>query len=293
MIGVFQKHAGGRRGKKFGGGRFSDSVRNLTAAIKNKFGAIADGIDRGAAAAVNNIGTLGMIGAVVGVANHPTVVGNIAELLSRLYEKAAAAATSAEWAEYAAAAEQIKDALVRAGVATAQALQGPVGALAITIAITLYRARSQRKSVGQLLKDDAVYVGSLVARGVTGQMQAFVTAAEKESKDLGPRRLKELAARIERPAGPGAAAMSSAAATGAPAAFGSPAGIGITAASPGRVGQIPAAAQRLGASSSSSDDVGMSGGRRRKGKSRKTRGSRKTRRMTRRSKTITALKFVY
>ena len=163
----------------------------------------------------------------------------------------------------------------------------------------MLRGKNSGRSFAQVLKDDASALTSVASRAVTGQIQAATDAYGKEAAAKGIRQLKEIAGRIDRPTGPGAAAMSAAVSSGAPA-IGS---MGVVPASPATVAMIPDAAMRVanatgppGETSQAARalmDLSEGSGRRRRGKSRKPRKTRKTRRMTRRSKTITALKFVY
>lgn len=310
LVGILEPALSGGSKRKRGGGQFSEAVGALFAGVKSSVASAGNTLDSAAATVVRNLpailGVSGAVGGTVAVLNHPTVIGNLAEVTAKVFQLGTDASITSTWGDWGAALVQIKDALgTVASTVASQTAQGPVVPVAIAVAITLIRARKSGRSFGQVLKDDAAALTSVASRAVTGQMQAFSEGYRKGSMKLGPDQLKELAARIERPTGPGAAAMSSAASTGAPAAFGTPAGVGLTAASPGRVAQIPAAARGLAgsvpppadgsteAAAAALMDLSNQGGRGRKGKSRKTRGSRKTRRMTRRAKKITALKFVY
>ena len=287
-------------GSRKGGAKILDAIGGLFSGLKGTAGAGAGALDTAAATVVNNLGTLGAVSGTVAVLNHPTVVGNLAQLFAEVLKQGTNTSITSTYGEWGRALLQLKDAAATvASTVVEQSAQGPVVPVAIAVLITMLRGKNSGRSFAQVLKDVASALTSVASRAVTGQIQAATDAYGKEAAAKGIRQLKEIAGRIDRPTGPGAAAMSAAVSSGAPA-IGS---MGVVPASPATVAMIPDAAMRVanatgppGETSQAARalmDLSEGSGRRRRGKSRKPRKTRKTRRMTRRSKTITALKFVY
>jgi hypothetical protein len=306
-------------GRRRGGAKVLDALGGLFSGLKGKAGEAGSGLDAAAATVVNNLGTIGAVGTTVTVLNHPTVVGNLAQVFAEVLKQGTNATITSTWGAWGAALGQLRDAATTV-VATigAQTVQGPVVPVAMAVLVTMIRANKSGRSFAQVLKDDASALTSAASRAVTGQMQAATNAYGKEAAAIGIRQLKEVAGRIDRPMGPGAAAMSSAAATGAPA-MGS---TGVVAATPSKTGAIPSKAREFAASvapagedwkaattlaglataaaapgksdmeDEEEDDDAELGGRRR----RKTRKGRKPRRRTtlrKRRSSRKAIKFVY
>lgn len=296
-------------GSRKGGAKILDAIGGLFSGLKGTAGAGAGALDTAAATVVNNLGTLGAVSGTVAVLNHPTVVGNLAQLFAEVLKQGTNTSITSTYGDWGRALLQLKDAAATvASTVVEQSAQGPVVPVAIAVLITMLRGKNSGRSFAQVLKDDAAALTSVASRAVTGQIQAATDAYGKEAAAKGIRQLKEIAGRIDRPTGPGVAAMSAAVSSGAPA-VGS---MGVVPASPATVAKLPATAQGLAAAASApgpeweaamglkklgttpmEDDDAELGGRRRRAKTRKGRKARKTRRVTRRRKPSTAVTFVY
>lgn len=296
--------------KKRGGSKTLAQLKSIGTKIAAQPVEVVSAIDTGVAAILGNLGSIIGVGGVMTVLNHPTLIGNVAQIAANVADKATNATITATWVGWGTAVSQMISALgTVAGTVAGQTAQGPVVPVAITAAIMQYRAK-QPGGAGDIvsqIKQDA----KDVAAAVKGQGEKFKEAYAKEAKQAAIARLKEIAAGIERPTGPGASATTAAVKQGAPA-------VGSEGVKPGFVSSPPSeAVQRMAADlkdpskesavraraaagdpdaqaalslmsigKQGMDQTGISGGRRR-------RKARKTRRAPKRRATRRMPRFVY
>jgi hypothetical protein len=295
LVGMLQGTSIGGRRRLRGGGPTAEAIGHLFSGLKAKAASVGGTLDAAVATLVNNLGTVGAVGGTVAVLNHPSVIGNMAQLFAEVLKQGSPAVITSTWSQWSAALGQLASAASTVvETAGAQTAQGPVVPVAIAVLVTMIRGNKSGRSFADVLKDDASALASGAAYVVTGQIQAATEAYGKEAAAKGIRQLKELAGRVERPRGPGVVALD----TGVPAARGGPAGIGLVAASPGAVSRIPAAARNVANAASApgpdysaavtlagladrvqgEDDMKEGGRRRRKTKKRASKKRRATRR---------------
>lgn len=201
--------AGGRRRRLKGGSRIGDEVKRIARAFVQRFNTAVSRTESDAIAAARGfeaagseiadsaarIGRFSTIGAVAGLAATVMIPG------------AAKYIPSPTWGQLGASvASFFKTVLVDVPVAVGSAaVQNPVIALALATALMKVRATRQGISVSQLMQNDAA--------AIAGAVQGHLAARYGP-----PATLREIAQRVQRPAGEGAAAMSAAAtSSGAPA----------------------------------------------------------------------------
>jgi hypothetical protein len=207
--------AGGK--KKHGGSKTLAQLKTIGEKIAEKPAGVVSTIDNGVAAILGNLGSIVGVGGVVTVLNHPTIIGNVAQIAAAVADKTTNTAITATWGAWGTAITQMVSALATvAGTVVGQTIQGPVVPVAITAAIMQYRAKKEGGAgdIVSQIKQDAKDVAAAVNR----QGEKFKESYAKAAKQAAIARLKEIAKNIERPAGEGAEATRTAALLpGAPA----------------------------------------------------------------------------
>jgi hypothetical protein len=191
------------------------------------------------------------VSAVVGAAtvlNRPTVYGNIARVAAEVFRSALNTSVQSTWGQWGEAfLDMGRAGGVIAGTLAEQTAQGPVVPFALATMYVAWDANRQGKTMTQLLLEYGSAVKTSATRLTKGQVDAFQAALKGETAATSARVLKEIAGRIDRPAGEGAQQLSAAfASLGAPA-------MGSTGMVPGRAAPSPASA--LGSLASASPDV--------------------------------------
>lgn len=239
---------GGKR-KTRGGAKTVEAIKNLVSGVVNDVPGIAGKVDSALAAVINNVRGIAAVGTSVVILNHPTLIGNLAELSARVLQTGTDASITATWGDWGQAIVGVGRAIGVIGATVAsQTVQGPVVPVAIATAIMAWRA-SQRadKSITNLIKEDAAAVSSVAARGVTGQIQEFQTGRKIATMEMFASQLKELGeiARTNKARGQGAAEISGLA-RNVPlmAVQGTPAGVGQVPGS-ANVGRLSTVARSL------------------------------------------------
>jgi hypothetical protein len=286
---------GGRRRLR-GGGQTEESIRSLFSGLKAKAASLGGALDGAVATVVNNLGAVGAASGAIAVLNHPSFIGNMAQLFAEVLKLGTNEAITSTWKQWGTALLQLADATgTVAGTVAGQTAQGPVVPVAIAVLVTMIRAKKSNppRSFAQVLKDDALVFTSGLARVVTGQMQAASEGWKEGERQMFGDQLKEVARGVKYPVGPGVPAPTGAPAFGmkglVPASPHSVAKVGETARAIPSPSSIAAAAPLSGRHADARDmaegaytlagmPLGVKGGRRRKTKKRASKKRRATRR---------------
>jgi hypothetical protein len=225
------------------------AIQDMVTQLDSMAGGVVTAVDSAAAkliALVPDAITLAAKGAVTTMAiNNPSIFGQIVRIISGGVSAVvtSAGAASAGWDDYARAVDSAVQSLGGAFESVQGVSASPWFVFTSALLVMRLRAKSQGKSVTDLMKDDArrlkaasqavagaVGAGagagaSAVLTAVEAQAAEFTNAYAKGAREKAAGLLREVARRVDRPTGEGASAMTEAyEMVGAPAARSGPEG---------------------------------------------------------------------
>lgn len=219
---VIEPSMGGRRKMRGGETKSGKAVKDMVNGIASAGSNTASKIDELGAKIIGNAPTILTAAVVTKAVNSPTVFANIVSFTREAITTSIANNTVASWSEYLAAAKQIVTELGGLGVDLATfTVTSPYFAFVVASAVMKYRASQAGMSLPDLIKSDASNVASSTMRGVTGEIQAFNDAWSKEALKKATDTLKSIGRNVQVTPGESSAAVAQ---IGSPA-FGGPTGV--------------------------------------------------------------------
>lgn len=213
---------GGKKRTLRGGSETVNAIKSLTKGLLGNVKGVVTALDRALGNVISiGIPTVAFVGTSVAVLNHPTILGNLSQLVALALTKGTETSITSTWGQWGQAVAAVGTALkTLGGSIVVQSLQGPVIPVAIAIAILIWRAKKSGTTLTDVLKGDATFVSSKVAGVIASQIQAFNDAKESGDKEEVIRQLRELASRAKVPTFGDGALVTTVLATqgGAPAA---------------------------------------------------------------------------
>lgn len=161
-----EERSGGRSHRTRGG-----AVPATVTAIKaelNKLATLGGKVDAAIASAIptvsSGLGTGALVGTAVVTLNHPTVFGNLTQLVSEVLSTGGDVAITSTWGQWGETLLGMAYSLQKIGLfAARQSVQGPVVPVTIATAIMMARARSQGITLTKLVEKDMMGLSSTVA----------------------------------------------------------------------------------------------------------------------------------